>query len=137
MTRSLTARNRGIDNTPDEQCSANLEALCQQILQPIRDAWGAPIIVSSGYRCPALNKAVGGAAQSDHMYGCAADIKTVVDTPERNKELYLLIKKMYQDGKLPRLKQCIDEYGYDWIHVSFQDGRTKKIGQFVHVQRKR
>ena len=135
MTQSVTAQNRGIDNTPDEQSSANLEKLCQQILQPIRDAWGAPIIVSSGYRCPALNKIVGGAAQSDHMYGCAADIKTVVDTPERNKALFLLIKQMYEEGKLPRLKQCINEYGYNWLHVSYQDGRSNKHGQFIHIKR--
>ena len=133
MINSCTARRREIFNFPDSSSLKNLSLLCKEILQPIRDEWGEPIIVSSGYRCEDLNRIVKGAKNSDHMYGCAADIKTLGDLPSRNKQLFELIRRMYKEGKLPRLKQVIDEYDYDWLHVSFQDGRTPKLGQFIHI----
>lgn len=136
MVRSVTAHRLKIDNTPSVEVLNNLVHLCREILQPIRDAWGEPIIVGSGYRCNDLNRAVGGARNSDHKYGCAADIHTVGDIPSRNKELYRMIQRMYKHGKLRKLKQVIDEYGYDWLHVAYQDGRTKKLGQFIHIYKK-
>ena len=114
LTRSVTASNRKIDNTPSAEVVGNLTALVEKVLDPLREAWGAPIIVTSGYRCPKLNKAVGGAKTSQHMYGQAADIRTVSDTVEDNKKLFNLIVKL----KLP-YDQLIDEYGYNWIHVSY------------------
>ena len=74
LTRSTTARQRGIDNTPSQQVIDNLTALVNNVLDPLRQAWGKPIHVNSGYRCPALNKAVGGVPHSQHMLGEAADI---------------------------------------------------------------
>ena len=133
MVSSYTAKRKGIDNTPSVEAVNNLGRLCRRILQPIRDAWCEPIIVSSGYRCPDLNRYVKGVINSDHIHGCAADIKTVGDLPARNKQLFDLIRRMYQEGKLPQLKQVIDEYHYDWLHVAFQDGRTTKLGHFVHL----
>ena len=59
LTRSTTARLRGIDNTPSQQVINNLIALVDNVLDPLREAWGKPIHVNSGYRCRALNKAVG------------------------------------------------------------------------------
>ena len=135
MVQSCTAKRKGIDNTPSAEAITNLEKLCKQILQPIRDEWKCPIIVSSGYRCPDLNRAVKGVRDSDHIHGCAADIKTVGDYPARNEQLFNLIRRMYKEGKLPRLKQVIDEYDHDWLHVSFQDGRTPKLGQFIHINK--
>lgn len=114
LTNSATAKRLGIDNTPDANITANLTALVDKVLDPLREAWGAPIIVSSGYRCPKLNKAVGGAASSQHMKGQAADIHTVSDDPKDNKRLYELIRRL----ALP-VDQCINEYGYNWIHVSY------------------
>ena len=67
MTKSLTAKRKGIDNTPSVASYINLTKLCKFILQPIRDKWGAAIIVSSGYRCPQVNKLVGGVSNSDHI----------------------------------------------------------------------
>ena len=135
MVRSCTAQRRGIDNTPSVEALNNLGHLCREILQPIREMWHAPIIVSSGYRCPALNKAVGGVTNSDHIHGCAADIKTLADTPDANKALFNLIRHLHKYGHLPKLKQCIDEYGYDWLHVSYQDGRSAKLGQLIHISK--
>ena len=80
----------------------------------MREAYGKPIIVTSGSRCEKLNKAVGGAASSQHVKGEAADIRSVADTPEENQKLFDLIVKL----GLP-FDQLIDEYGYDWVHVSF------------------
>ena len=133
MTASCTAKRLGLKNCPNSYVMGNLRRLCENILQPIRDEWGAPIIVGSGYRCTQLNAAVGGVVNSDHLYGCAADIKTLHDRPIDNKALFDIIRKLHAEGKLPLLKQCIDEYDYNWIHISFQDGRTAKLGQFIHL----
>ena len=114
LTKSATAMRKKIDNTPTEAVKKNLTALVDKVLDPLREAWGQPIVVSSGYRCPKLNRAVGGVASSQHLLGQAADIHTVSDKPSENKKLYDLIKKL----KLP-VDQCINEYGYNWIHVSY------------------
>lgn len=73
LVRSQTALRKGIDNTPGPEIVANLTQLCMELLEPARALWGVPVSVDSGYRCPALNEAVGGAATSEHLLGCAAD----------------------------------------------------------------
>lgn len=113
MTRSATAKRYGIDNTPSPEEAHNIRNLVEKILDPLREAWGQPIIVSSGYRCGRLNKIVKGKPTSQHLLGQAADIHTVSDRPEDNKRLFDLIRKL----DLP-FDQLIDEYGYNWIHVS-------------------
>lgn len=75
LLRSETAKKKGIDNTPTFEVVAHLAELVETILDPLRDAYGMPIKVSSGYRCPELNKAVGGAATSVHQIGYAADLQ--------------------------------------------------------------
>ena len=72
---SQTAAREGIDNTPAAAHVRAMRALCTNVLQPLRDAVGAPLVVSSGYRSPRLNKFVGGSARSQHMEGKAADVK--------------------------------------------------------------
>lgn len=122
MTRSATAKRYGIDNTPSPEVAHNIRNLVEKILDPLREAWGQPIIVSSGYRCPRLNKIVKGAANSQHILGQAADIHTVSDRPEDNKRLFDLIRKL----NLP-FDQLIDEYGYNWIHVSYGPRNRRNI----------
>ena len=114
MTKSATAQRKGINNDPSIQVCQSLTALIEKVLDPLREAYGKPIIVTSGYRCEKLNKAVGGAASSQHVKGEAADIRSVQDTPEENKKLFDLIVKL----GLP-FDQLINEYNYDWVHVSF------------------
>ena len=119
LVKSPTAQRLGIDNEPTEAVKANLTALVEHILDPLREAWGAPIIVTSGYRSPQLNKAVNGAASSQHLLGQAADIHTVSDRPEENRKLLDLLVKL----GLP-FDQVINEYPNkkmqpDWIHVSY------------------
>lgn len=119
LTASPTARRKGIENTPDEKAKAALEKLVEHILDPLRVAWGKPIVVTSGYRSPKLNRAVGGAAKSQHCKGEAADIRTLSDRRWENRQLFELIQKL----NLP-YDQLIDEYDYDWVHVSFRKGET-------------
>lgn len=121
LTKSATAKRLGIDNTPTTQVTNNLVALVNGVLDPVREAFGQPIIVTSGYRCKALNKAVGGVATSQHQLGQAADIHTVSDTYKDNKKLWDLICAMVAKGKIDT-GQYIWEYGNkngpDWIHIS-------------------
>lgn len=135
LTKSATAKRKGIKNTPSNEICKSLVALVENILDPLREAYGKPIIITSGYRCEKLNKAVGGAASSQHVKGEAADIRSVQDTPEENKKLYDLIVKL----KLP-FDQLINEYGFDWVHVSFGPKHRrqklkaiKKNGKTVYV----
>ena len=74
LTASATALREGIDNSPTESAYHLLHVLVEQLLDPIREAWGEPIVVSSGYRCRELNELVGGATHSHHLLGCAADL---------------------------------------------------------------
>lgn len=72
---SSTAKKKGIDNSPSFEIVSHLDELVEKVLDPLRAAYGQPISVSSGYRCPALNKAVGGSSTSVHMIGYAADLQ--------------------------------------------------------------
>jgi uncharacterized protein YcbK (DUF882 family) len=112
LTHSNTADAKKLNNTPTPEVEKNLIALVEHILDPLREKWGKPIKVNCGYRSPAVNKAVGGVANSQHVLGQAADITT--GTKESNKKLYELIKTL----KLP-VDQCIWENGGTWVHISY------------------
>ena len=120
LTRSDTALRLGIDNRPPANAVAALHALVDNVLDPLREAWGGPIHVNSGYRCPALNKAVGGTPGSQHQRGEAADI--TVGSRSGNRRLLALIKRL----NLP-VDQCIDEKDCRWIHVSHRPGRNRRL----------
>ena len=114
--RSETADRYGISNRlPSMTESENIHQLVVNVLDPLREAYGKPIRVSSGYRCPRLNALVGGSPTSDHMTGCAADIQSVPNDPAENRRLFDLIRKL----GLP-FDQLIDEKGMSWVHVSFR-----------------
>lgn len=78
LCKSTTANRLKIDNRCDSGVAVSLAALVENVLDPLREWYGKPISVNSGYRCPALNKAVGGSATSQHMSGQAADIDTKI-----------------------------------------------------------
>lgn len=130
LIASATAKRLGIDNTPTHEEKEKLRQLAETILQPIRDAWRAPIVVNSGYRSEALNKAVGGVSNSQHRLGEAADIK--VGGKERNKKLFNFIYKLISQGKI-KVGQLIDEYNYQWIHVSLPR-KNKENNQIIHIK---
>lgn len=113
---SATAQKYGINNMlPSITESDNIRRLVLNVLDPLREAYGKPIHVTSGYRCPKLNAIVGGSPSSDHMTGCAADIQGTPRTPEENRKLFRLIQEL----KLP-FDQLIDEKGMSWVHVSLR-----------------
>ena len=85
LSASATAERLAIDNTPPRAAQQMLTVLVEQLLDPIRRRYGAPIIVTSGFRCPALNTAVGGVANSHHIIGCAADIVAPLLSPQGGK----------------------------------------------------
>ena len=121
LTFSSKARELHIDNTPfSYEVADNLANLTENLLDPIRDAWGKPLHVNSGYRCPALNKAVGGKPTSQHLKGEAADI--TAGSKAENKRLFEMIK---ESGLV--YDQLINEYNYSWIHISLKrDGENRK-----------
>lgn len=131
LIASATAKRLGLDNTPNEQEKENLRRLAEDILQPIRDAWKSPIIVNSGFRSEAVNKAVGGVKNSQHRLGEAADIK--IGGRDRNKKLFNFIYKLISQGKI-KVGQLIDEYNYQWIHVSLPRNNGKPNNQILHIK---
>ena len=129
LCASDTAQRRGIDNTPDTAKKQKLQTLIEQLLDPIRAAWGAPITINSGYRSPKLNAAVGGVSTSQHLKGEAADI-TVGSTAD-NKRLFDKIVAMQAAGRIA-FDQLIDESGYKWIHISYRAGANRN--QTLHLK---
>ena len=114
FVRSETADRRHIDNTPTVEVVANLRALCRNVLEPARVAFGSPIYITSGYRCPALNAAVGGKPTSQHLRGEAADLQ--VKGVRNLKRLYNAIKS---HGVFDQLLYETNRTGAKWIHVSY------------------
>ncbi len=129
LCASDTAQRRGIDNRPSAAISGKLQTLIEQLLDPIRAAWGGPIAVNSGYRSPDLNKAVGGVSTSQHLKGEAADIS--VGSPALNKQLFDRIVSLRDEGRIA-FDQLIDESGYKWIHISYRAGANRN--QTLHLK---
>ena len=127
LTASATAQREGIDNSPTGSAYQLLLVLVEKLLDPIREAWGEPIVVSSGYRCPELNTLVGGAKNSHHLLGCAADI--IAGNKADHRRLFKLIQQMQQSGQI-RFTQLIWEGDGRWIHISYvpSDLRCQVIG---------
>ena len=116
LCASATAQREGIDNTPTESAYHLLHVLVEQLLDPIREAWDEPIVVSSGYRCPELNALVGGATHSHHLLGCAADL--IAGNRDDHRRLFRMIQQMQQKGRIC-FTQLIAEDNYRWLHISY------------------
>jgi zinc D-Ala-D-Ala carboxypeptidase len=125
VTKSDTANRLGIDNTPEEFDIKNLRAIAEEVFQPLRDHFGVPLFVSSGFRSKKLNKAIGGSKYSQHMVGEALDIDADVYGSVTNRELFMFIKENLI------FDQLIWEFGDDdtpnWVHVSYKEkGQNRK-----------
>ncbi|HQS70902.1 MAG: hypothetical protein B7Y36_08180 [Novosphingobium sp. 28-62-57] len=119
MIRSSTASRRGIDNTPSPTIIENLRRLCEHVLEPVRSHYKRPVIVTSGYRSPALNSAIGGSGTSQHSQGEAADF-TVHGVS--NLEVCRWMEKTLT------YDQLIYEFGEDgWIHASWSAKRLRNM----------
>lgn len=122
LEASPTARAKNISNVAPKSARVALEKLVANVLDPLREAYGQPIYVNSGYRCPALNAAVGGVNGSQHLLGEAADVTT--GSRDGNIRLWRLLRKL----RLP-VDQAINEKGYAWIHISHSaKNRRQYIG---------
>jgi len=123
LTKSQEALRLGIDNTPSEEHILNLKILCDNILQPIRDFYGLPLSVSSGYRSTELCKAIGSSSTSQHTRGEAADF-----------EIFGVANKELSDWIVSNLEydQCILEFwninepNSGWVHCSFSTKYNRK-----------
>lgn len=119
MIKSSTATAKRIDNTPNQTVIDSLTKLIEAVLDPLREWYGKPIKINSGYRCEALNEAVGSKTKkSQHLYGEAADI--TVGSKTENEKLFNYIK-----DNLP-FDQLINESNFSWVHVSYREGRLRK-----------
>jgi len=123
LTKSQEATRLGIDNTPNEEQILNLKILCEKILQPVRDFYGMPLSISSGYRSVALCEAIGSSAKSQHTKGQAADFEIF---GVANKEVAeFIVKNLEYD-------QCILEFWNEnepnsgWVHCSYSTNSNRK-----------
>jgi len=124
-TKSTTASRLGIDNTPDDDwIIENLRAIASDIFQPLRDSFGTPIYVSSGYRSEALNKAIGGSKRSQHIQGRALDLDADVFGVCTNAQIFNYIRENLVFDQL--IWEFGDDDSPDWVHVSFvRDGNNR------------
>jgi len=124
MTISYEAKRRGITNNPTQDHLANMKKLAENVFQPIREHFKSPIHISSGYRSLTLNKAIKGAATSQHCSGEAIDID-MDGTSITNAQIFSYVK----DNLV--FDQLIWEFGTDknpdWVHVSYEsNGKQRK-----------
>jgi hypothetical protein len=121
VIRSSTAKRLGIKNEPTSEHLSNLKLLAENIFEPIRDHFGRPIFISSGYRSAALNKATKGASTtSQHSKGEALDLD-MDGTEISNKQVFDFIKNNLN------FDQLINEFDYSWVHVSYSStGKQRK-----------
>jgi zinc D-Ala-D-Ala carboxypeptidase len=124
VSRSETAKRKGINNTPSGEHLENFKKLAENIFEPIREHFGVPIHISSGYRSKELNSAIGGSSTSQHCQGEAIDID-MDGTSITNAQIFNFIKDNLN------FDQMIWEFGTDknpdWVHVSYEStGKQRK-----------
>lgn len=123
--KSQTAERKGIDNTPNEKVLAKMRIVGKKVFDKMREHFGVPVGVSSFYRSPKLNKAIGGAKNSQHVKGEAIDIDADMFGGVTNKQIFDYIRKNLD------FDQLISEFGTEqnpaWIHVSYTTKNRKQI----------
>ena len=127
FSHSSTAKARGIDNTVPKQLVPALRNLCERVLEPLRERVKEPVMISSGYRCPALNKAVGGTNASQHMKGEACDIY-MEDKTKLRKWFAILLDGDFDQlifERNRRTDRC-------WIHVSCKPDTSLNRHQVIY-----
>jgi len=122
LSKSETALRMGFDNTPTPEAEANLKALCEHVLQPIRDHYGKGVKVNSAYRSPESNAAVGGSKTSDHCKGMAADIE-IPGVPNAELAEYIKANHKFTQLILEFYTPGIPDSG--WVHVSYDQSNLK------------
>ena len=132
LIASTEAYKRKIDNTPGEEEKAHLEEL-MELMDGIRRAWGSAIIVTSGYRCPELNEAIGGSKKSAHQTGYAVDC---VPANNRKKEFFEFCKEYLKDRDFDELLFEKNSKGSIWCHIALKsiDGKQRKKIKTLEVK---
>lgn len=126
VTKSNTAIKYGIDNNPSEIHLRSLKEIAVKVFQPIRDHFGLPIHVSSGYRSPELNSRIGGSRASSHCLGEALDLDADLTKGLTNRELFDYIRKNLDFDQL--IYEFGNEFEPDWVHVSYdRSGNRNQI----------
>ena len=125
VTRSDTAKRKGIDNSPTAEHLENLKVISEEVFDKVREYFGVPLFISSGYRSAALNKAIGGSATSDHNLGRALDLdQDGHGNGVTNADVFNYIKSNLD------FDQLIWEFGTDknpdWVHVGYRKGANRK-----------
>jgi hypothetical protein len=113
----LIKTDTGLYNSPSKDEIDSLRLLCVNVLQPLRDLYGGPITINSGYRSKGVNKAIGGVYNSHHMLGTCADITT--GSKKDNEELFDIIHGNF------KYRQLINEDDFSWIHIEYNIGDNK------------
>lgn len=136
FTRSAAALRFHINNQPSDEAVANIRHLCEAVLQPFRDHLNAPVVITSGYRSPALNRKVGGVAHSQHLTGEAADIRLPRIPGTDRVDLRLSRTWMeYIANTLP-FDQLILERRSDgaaWLHISCRRDHSRNRGKMLEM----
>ena len=125
LCKSETALRRGLDNRPPPFVIDNLRILCENVLQPIRDYFNAPVKVTSGYRSPDVNVAVGGSRNSDHTRGMAADIE-IPGLPNYDLAVWIAENLQFTQLILEFYTPGVPDSG--WVHVSYDPRNLKCQG---------
>ncbi|MBE9589991.1 DUF882 domain-containing protein [Moraxella sp. K127] len=133
LLASQTATRHNIDNMPNAQVLANLIESAVKLWQPARDILGQPIIITSGYRCPTLNRKIGGAKSSAHMFGRAIDFSCPAFGNTR-----AVVKHLANEFKKRGIKfdQCILEYPQSpnsWVHLGYKHADDSQRGQVFRI----
>jgi hypothetical protein len=127
LTKSGTALRLDIDNVPNKSQIENLNWLCAKILDPLTNKIGHHLTITSGFRCKALNDAIGGSNSSQHISGQAADVTCAGMTMD------VLMNYILNGTNLP-YDQLIYELG-QWIHISYDHSKTKQRGEVLAAVR--
>lgn len=134
FTRSAKADELGISNIPNALQISHMQALCDNVLEPLRKHYDKPISIKSGFRCPELNGAVGGASTSQHTKGEAADIEIY---GIRNDDIWNFIVSHLNFDQVIAERLSRDDGSAGWIHVSYAVKNRKealscpKSGEYV------
>ena len=126
LTRSATAERKGLINRPktkeeEKKVIENLKALCMEVLQPLRDYLGKPVVISSGYRSEEVNRAVGGVKGSQHLKGEAVDIAV-----ENTEHLLKIMHFIMNETDFDQLIWEKNKQGTQWVHVSYKRNGVNK-----------
>jgi zinc D-Ala-D-Ala carboxypeptidase len=123
FTRSSAAERLGLDNTPSQEHIENLKLLCYHVLQKVRNHYGKPVIVTSGYRSPAVNKAIGGSATSQHSNGEAADIE-IMGLSNHDLAVWIRNNLVFDQLILEFFQLGVPNSG--WVHVSYKLNNNRR-----------